>query len=244
MPWGPVRIDRVISANNGGWRTPCLSASEEIGSINYLYLLTDSWITDLEPEDSDDPIKQMLHVKSDMEMVLYFTLLKLRPAESFSRGFSSCSCASSISTSCSINRTDELTSPAYTGPWVWRASSLARFAAFSPLRIWEKVVWKKLNSARFWQILRVKRKSVPPVYVCSVYSPSVPPVLPNGTYSCWDRDPWDSRSHRQQCIERKRFLDTREKWVQRFQVSATLVVLIFAIKTSKVFSFCDYFFTL
>lgn len=65
----------------------------------------------------------------------YSTLLKLRPAESFSLGRSSCSWASRISTSCSIRRTEELTSPANTGPCVWRASSLAKLAAFSPLRI-------------------------------------------------------------------------------------------------------------
>lgn len=63
------------------------------------------------------------------------TLLKLRPAESFSLGRSSCSWASRMSTSCSMRRTDELTSPANTGPCVWRASSLAKLAAFSPLRI-------------------------------------------------------------------------------------------------------------
>lgn len=63
------------------------------------------------------------------------TLLKLRPAESFSLGLSSCSCASRMSTSCSIRRTEELTSPAKMGPLVCLANSLAKLAAFSPLRI-------------------------------------------------------------------------------------------------------------
>lgn len=64
-----------------------------------------------------------------------FTLLKLRPAESFSLGRSSCSWASKMSTSCSISRTEELTSPAKMGPLVCLANSLAKLAAFSPLRI-------------------------------------------------------------------------------------------------------------
>lgn len=66
-----------------------------------------------------------------------FTLLKLRPAESFSLGRSSCSWASKMSTSCSISRTEELTSPAKMGPLVCLANSLAKLAAFSPLRICE-----------------------------------------------------------------------------------------------------------
>lgn len=40
-----------------------------------------------------------------------------------------------MSTSCSIRRTEELTSPAKMGPLVCLANSLAKFAAFSPLRI-------------------------------------------------------------------------------------------------------------
>lgn len=78
----------------------------------------------------------------------YSTLLKLRPAESFSLGLSSCSWASRISTSCSIRRTEELTSPANTGPCVWRASSLAKLAAFSPLRIWKQQQGKGVSETR------------------------------------------------------------------------------------------------
>lgn len=78
----------------------------------------------------------------------YSTLLKLRPAESFSLGLSSCSWASRISTSCSIRRTEELTSPANTGPCVWRASSLAKLAAFSPLRIWKQQQEKGASEKR------------------------------------------------------------------------------------------------
>ncbi len=43
----------------------------------------------------------------------YCTLLKLRPAVSLSLGLSSCSWASSISTSCSMSRTEELMSPVH-----------------------------------------------------------------------------------------------------------------------------------
>ena len=72
-------------------------------------------------------------------LLMLFTLLKLRPAESFSLGLSSCSWASRMSTSCSMRRTEELTSPAKMGPLVCLANSLAKLAAFSPLRIcWGK----------------------------------------------------------------------------------------------------------
>lgn len=63
------------------------------------------------------------------------TLLKLRPVESFSLGLSSCSWASRMSTSCSMSLMVELMSPGKMGPLVCLASSLARLAAFSPLRI-------------------------------------------------------------------------------------------------------------
>lgn len=73
--------------------------------------------------------------KGGIFLVDVVTLLKLLPAESFSLGRSSCSWASRMSTSCSISRTEELTSPAKMGPLVCLANSLAKLAAFSPLRI-------------------------------------------------------------------------------------------------------------
>lgn len=78
------------------------------------------------------------------------TLLKLRPVESFSLGRSSCNWASRISTSCSMSLMVELMSPAKMAPLVCLASSFARLAAFSPLRIWEIT---QINlTAWFWKI--------------------------------------------------------------------------------------------
>lgn len=74
-------------------------------------------------------------------LVVMVTLLKLLPAESFSLGLYSCSWASRMSTSCSIRRTEELTSPAKIGPLVCLANSLAKLAAFSPLRICMRREW-------------------------------------------------------------------------------------------------------
>lgn len=88
------------------------------------------------------------------------TLLKLRPAESFSLGLSSCSWASRMSTSCSIRRTEELTSPAKMGPLVCLANSLAKLAAFSPLRICRGREWIMFTRMQEDKTLRVLYRPV------------------------------------------------------------------------------------